>query len=175
MAFDYSAVDTDDEAVRAVASEMAGKPLAPLSEEDWHARQLWREECRQREAEAEAAHAREQLAMREAAEREAAIANAQDREKARRRRADEIERGVRERTLSDLRLHATQQARRQTELDATLRHSARQQYTQTLMAELERAINASAPLTKPSPNLSTLYRQNQRSGLYYVMPEDSDE
>jgi hypothetical protein len=171
MAFDYTDVDTDDEAVRAVASEMAGKPLAPLSEEDWHARQLWREECRQREAAAEAAHERDLAVKREAAERERAAANAQAREKAQRERTAEIERGVRERTLSDLRLHAVGQERRQRELDNALRQSARQQSTNSLMAELERAINESAPLTKPAPNFSKLYRENQRSGWYY---EDSN-
>jgi hypothetical protein len=53
--------------------------------------------------------------------------------------------------------------------------NVRQQYTNSLMSELDRAINELGPPTAPAPGFSTLYRQNQRSGLYYVTPEDSDE
>jgi hypothetical protein len=42
------------------------------------------------------------------------------------------------------------------------------------MAELERAINELGPLTAPASGFSTLYRENQRSGLYYVTPESDD-
>jgi hypothetical protein len=40
-----------------------------------------------------------------------------------------------------------------------------------LMGELDAMINAPKP--EPVPDFKTLYRNNQRSGLYYV--EDSDE
>ena len=44
--FDYE-TETDDETVRAVASEMAGGGLKPLSEEDIAEREIWREQQRQ--------------------------------------------------------------------------------------------------------------------------------
>jgi hypothetical protein len=52
--------------------------------------------------------------------------------------------------------------------------NVRQQQMTSLFAELEKAINESA-LTSSEPNFATLYRENQRSGLYYVEPEDSDK
>jgi hypothetical protein len=85
------------------------------------------------------------LAKAEQERRETALANAQAREIAQRERSAEIGRQVRDRTLSDLRLHATQQERRHRELDSALRHNARQQYAQTLMGELEAMINPPAP------------------------------
>ena len=81
---------------------------------------------------------------------------------------------ARSRELRDLRLKVTKQEWWKNQVEAATRNVARQEYNNSLMAELEKAINAqSAPLTKPSPNFATLYRQNQRSGWYYV--EDSDE
>ena len=118
-------------------------------------------------------HLREEAAKVEAAQRQAATVQQEEQRRARRQREDEISRQVRDRELRDLRLKVTKQEWWKNQVEAATRNVARQEYN-SLMAELEKAINAqSAPLTKPSPNFATLYRQNQRSGWYYV--EDSDE
>jgi hypothetical protein len=51
--------------------------------------------------------------------------------------------------------------------------SVKQQYWQTLMGNLDAMINAPKP--EPVSNFANRYRQNQRSGWYYVTPEDADE
>jgi hypothetical protein len=176
MSFDYDkAEDTSDEVVRGVAAEMSDSALKPLTDAEIAEREEWLAEHRARvEQERLAAEQHRLDRERQRASEEAKAARARQ-QLAQLERTAEINGKVRDRTLSDLRLHAAGQERRQRELDNALRHNAQQQATTTLMAELDRAINESAPLTKPSPNFSTLYRQNQRSGWFYVTPEDSDE
>jgi hypothetical protein len=176
LAFNYDADETSDEVVRGIAAQMSDSALKPLTDAEIAERQEWLAEYRarveqqniaaeQRRAEKE----RQQALDRENVRRQAA---AEAREKAQRERSADIGRQVRNRTLSYLRLHAAGQERRQRELENALRHSARQQYTNSLMAELDRAINE--PKSEPS-NFAARYRENQRSGWYYVTPEDSDE
>ena len=77
--------------------------------------------------------------------------------------------------MLDLRLAAARQDTFQRNVENAHAQNVRQQYTTSLMDELNRAINELGPPTAPASGFSTLYRQNQRSGWYYVTPEDSDE
>ena len=109
------------------------------------------------------------------AQREAAAAAQLARERARAERQHQFDRELRRRDMLDLRMAAARQDAFAKKVEDSHIQAARQQYTASLMAELDRAINEAVPLTKPSPSFSTLYRQNQRSGLFYTTPEDSDE
>jgi hypothetical protein len=145
MAFDYEAVETDDEKVRAVASEMAGAGLAPLTEQQIAERQEWLAEHRARyEADRIASEQRrlEQQREREAvAKREAAIAAEQQR----RERQREIEAGVTQRSLSDLRLQSAQQTGWQRDITRAMQNQAAYQQRQTILSHLEQMINPPEP------------------------------
>jgi hypothetical protein len=77
--------------------------------------------------------------------------------------------------MADLRLAASRADAFQRDVRTAHAQGVKQQHITSLMDALDRAINEPGPLTKPSPGFATLYRQNQRSGWYYVTPEDSDE
>ena len=146
MAFDYEAAEADnDDAVRAVASEMAGTALKPLDPEEIAEREIEREirleETRQREQQWRLESERKQAAKAEQEKAEWLIEHRKQEAIRQRERSAEIGRQVRDRTLASLQVHAAGQERRQRELDNTLRQSARQQYSQTLMGELEAMIN----------------------------------
>jgi hypothetical protein len=175
MAFDYEAAETDDEKVRVVAAEISGAPLAPLSPEEIALRaveretrqELYRQQQEQRRLELEqqeAARAEQQQAewLKEHRQQEAIR---------QRERSAEIDREVNRRAMFDLRAAASRADTFQRDVRNSHAQNAKAQYTNSLMAELERSINE-APLTKPSSNFATLYRENQRSGWYYVTPED---
>jgi len=115
-----------------------------------------------------ARHERERIAKAEA---EAAIAAKAERDRAQRERAHEIDR----QSLFNLGVSAARQDAFQRNVENAHAQNVRQQYTTSLMDELNRAINELGPPTAPASGFSTLYRQNQRSGWYYVTPEDSDE
>ena len=86
-----------------------------------------------------------------------------------RERAAEIDRLTTQRALSALRLSAARQDTFERDVRNSHAQSVRQQRYQTLMGELDAMINAPKP-----DSFAERYRNNQRSGLYYV-PEDSDE
>jgi hypothetical protein len=155
MDFDYEAAETDDDdKVRAVAAEMSGTALKPLTPEELQQRAAWRAELHERTQQERIAAEQHRLEgerqQAEVAQREAAIAAKAERDRAQHVRSEQIGRMVRDRTLSDLRLHAAGQERRQRELDNAIRQSARQQYSQTIMGELEQMIAAKAP-PEPEP------------------------
>ena len=166
MAFDYEAADTDDETVRAVAAEMAGGGLKPLSEEEIALREIEREvrleETRQREEQWRLEHQQQEAAKLEAAQREAAIAAAEANRKARQERAAEIEREARNHQLCDLQMRTAKTDSWQQTADRAMRNAAAYQQRQTLMNELEAMINPPAP--PPEPTL-----------VYVEAEEGSDE
>ena len=177
--FNYDADDTPDDVVRSVAASMSDTALKPLTDveiaerEEWRREHLVRMEEERRQSEQ---HRLEREREREAvAQREAAAAAQLARERARAERQHQFDRELRRRDMLDLRMAAARQDAFAKKVEDSHIQAARQQYTASLMAELDRAINEAVPLTKPSPSFSTLYRQNQRSGLFYTTPEDSDE
>jgi hypothetical protein len=70
----------------------------------------------------------------------------------------------------NLQVHAVGQERRQRELDAALGLNAHQQEINSLLENINRLANEPRPET--GSLMSRLYRNNQRSGWYYV---DTDE
>jgi hypothetical protein len=172
MAFDYEATEADDEAVRRVAGEMTGAPLAPPSPEEQEQRAAQQELYRQQEEQWQ--HEREQQeAARAAQERAEWLKEHRQQEAIRQReRAHDIERQVTRRSLSDLRMAAARQDAFERDVRNSHAQSVKQQYRQTLLGELDAMINAPKPEAPDS--FAARYRNNQRSGLYYV-PEDNDE
>jgi hypothetical protein len=174
MSFNYDDTGPPDDVVRSVAASMSDTALKPLTDLEIAEREEWRRDYLARQEQERIAAEQQCLAQereREAvAQREAAIAAQEAREKAQRQRAQDISSQVRDRTLGELRLAAAGQQRRQNELEATLRHNVRQQYTNSLMAELDRAIAEIQP--KPQSGFAALYRENQRSGWYYQDPDE---
>jgi hypothetical protein len=174
--FDYTNVDTDDVTARRVASEMTGCPLAPLSPEQIALREieretqqelyrqqeeLWRHELEQKEA----ARAAQEKAEFLAEHRQRKIIRQQERQ-------HQIDREVNRRGLMDLRMSAARRDAFERDVRESHAQGVRQQYRQTLLGELDAMINAPKP--EVSDSFAARYRNNQRSGLYY-MPEDSDE
>jgi hypothetical protein len=150
MAFDYEAADTDDETVRAVASEMAGGGLAPLTEQQIAERQEWLAEHRSRQEQERIAAEQHRLAQereREAAAQRAAKA---EREKAQRERAHEIDRQVTQRSLSDLRFQSAQQTGWQRDITRAMQNQAAYQARHTLLNQLESMLT---PPAEPEPTV----------------------
>jgi hypothetical protein len=180
MAFDYEANEaSDDETVRGIASAMAGKPLAPLSPEEIALRELERETQRELNRQREEQWRldnQKQVAAKAEQERAEWLEEHRKQEAIRQReRAQEIDRLTTQESLRKLQMAAAHQQTFQNDVRNSHAQNVRQQQMTSLMAELDKAINEFAALRKPSPNFSTLYRQNQRSGLYWVEPEDSDK
>ena len=106
------------------------------------------------------------------AQREAAIAAQEAQEKVKAVRRQEFDRELHRRDMLDLRMAATRADNFQRDVRTAQAQSVKQQYRQTLLGELDAMINAPKP--EVSDSFAARYRNNQRSGLYY-MPEDSDE
>jgi hypothetical protein len=179
--FNYDAADTPDEVVRGIAAEVSDSALKPLTDVEIAEREEWRRDYLARQEQERLAAEQHTLAQEQereaAAQREKAEWLAEHRQKEAIRqheRAVEIDRQVTQRSLSDLRMAAARADSFQHDVRTAHAQSVRQQQMTSLFAELEKAINESA-LTSPSPNFATLYRQNQRSGLYYFESEDSEE
>jgi hypothetical protein len=177
--FNYDADDAPDDIVRGVAAEILGGSLRPLTDAEIAEREEWRRDYLARieqERIADEQHRLERERQREAvALRQATIAAHQGHEKARAERQHQFDRELRRRDMLDLRMAAARQDAFQRKVEDSHIQNARQQYTTSLMAELDRAINELGPPTAPASGFSTLYRNNQRSGWYYTTPEDSDE
>jgi hypothetical protein len=178
MAFDFDTdVEVGYDVVRAVASEIAGGGLKPLSPEEIAQREIERETRQEQdrliEEQRRRDYERDRAAKAEAEQAEWLAEHRKQEAIRQHERAVEIDRLTTQRTLSDLQMAAARQNTFQRDVRTAHVQSVRQQYTTSLMAELDRAINEAVPL-KPSPNFATLYRENQRSGWYYVEPEDSD-
>ena len=81
--------------------------------------------------------------------KEAAIVAEQERQKAARERRDEISRLTQERTLSDLRLSAVRQYAWRSDVQRAVQNASAYKQRQTLMNELEAAINPPPPPPEP--------------------------
>ena len=81
--------------------------------------------------------------------KEAAIVAEQGRQKAARERRDEISRLTQERTLSDLRLNAVRQYAWRSDVQRAVQNASAYKQRQTLMNELEAAINPPPPPPEP--------------------------
>jgi hypothetical protein len=180
MAFDYEAElakEPDPEAVRRMDEEIRGSyRLPPLTPEEIAKRDLERKTQREESVRVwrkiESRLEREQAAKAEQERAEWLKEHRKQEAIRQRERAVEIDRQVTQQSLRDMRMAAARQDAFQHDVRTAHVQNVRQQYTTSLFAELEKAINESVPL-KPSPNFATLYRENQRSGRYYVEPEDT--
>jgi hypothetical protein len=174
--FNYDDADAPDEVIRSVAASMSDSALKPLTDLEIAERDEWRRDylARQQQENIAADEYRlEKEREREAvAQREAAIAAQQAREKASVKRQREIDREVNRRALLNLGAAASRADTFQRDVRTSHAQNVKQQYYQTLMGELDAMINAPKP--EVSDSFAARYRNNQRSGLYYV-PEDSDE
>jgi hypothetical protein len=148
--FDYTNVETDDEKARAVAAEMSGGGLAPLTEQQIAERQEWLAEHRARieqeriDAEQHRLEREHQRAAKEAAERRSLALAAQ------RERAAEIEHLTTRRSLSDLHFQSAQQTGWQRDITRAMQNQAAYQARQTLLSELEAMVN---PPAAPEPTV----------------------
>jgi len=168
--FDFDGPPVPDDVVRSVAAEMSGGGLKPLTAQEVLERQEWLAEHRAR-IELERLNAQRREREAEAvAQHERAVAAAKEREALQRQRAIETDRLTRQRQMANLQLSAAKQEAWRTNVQQQMMQERRQQYTNSLMSKLEGAINEPKP---PPDDFATLYRQNQRSGLYY--DDDLDE
>jgi hypothetical protein len=151
--FDHTA-EAPADAVLSVADAIRSScRLAPLTEEQKLLRraemEVWHEE-QQRLAEQRRADRERQRAEVEAIARaEVAAEIAESNRKARLQRSAEIERQARELELRDLRMRVTQQSMWQQNVDRAAYSAARQQYTNTLIGELDAMINPPPPQLEP--------------------------
>jgi hypothetical protein len=154
MAFDYEINQTDDEAVRRVAGEMTGAPLAPLSPEDIALREMERETqrelYRQQDEQIRRDNLLEEAAKQEAAQHEQAMAAAEARDKAQRERARDIDRQVTARSLSDLRMAAARADTFQRDVRTSHANAVRQQNISNILSEINAMAN---PPLSPEPTV----------------------
>ena len=153
MAFDYEAVEIDDEKVRAVASEMTGGGLAPLTEQQIAEREEWRRDylagIEQERADAERLRLVQEREREAVAQREAAIAAQQACDKALAKRQHQIDLEVNRRSLMDLRMSAARQDTfRQSILNAQA-SAVRQQNISNILSEINAMANPPPP-SEPS-------------------------
>jgi hypothetical protein len=157
MSFDYSADDVDDEKVRAVASEMAGGGLKPISPEEIAQREIeWeirREESRARQREMDAAHEAERLARAEQEQAEWLSEHRKQEAIRQRERSEHFTRELHQRELRDMRFQITQAKAWQRNVDDFANRAVRQQYRQTLVGELDAMINPPQPEPEPEPQI----------------------
>ena len=149
MAFDYSSTDTDDETVRRIAGEIAGTPLAPLSDQERAERELWREQLRNWEEQSRSEAERKRAVAQSIAERERRTAQVEANRKARLERAAEIERRKREVELRNLQIKVQQQSWWQQSVENAARvHEAQQRLAARLAL-----IDDWAPKPPPEPTV----------------------
>jgi hypothetical protein len=144
----------DPEAVAAVADEIRGHgKLPPLSDEEREQRrleqQIWREQQQWLAEKRRIEWERQQAEAEEVAKREQAAAATETAREARLARQQEIDRLVREKELRSLRLEVSRQSWWQNQVEAATRNAARQQYTNSLMGELEKMLAPPAPPPEP--------------------------
>ena len=155
MAFDYEAVETDDETVRAVASEMAGGGLKPLTDEEIALRHVereaWREQARQREEQWRLDREQEQAAKAEQEKAEWLAEHRKAEAIRQRERQEQFTRDLHQRELRDMRFQLTQAKSWQRNVEQATRNTIAYQQRQTLMSELEQMINPPAPPSEPEP------------------------
>jgi hypothetical protein len=161
MAFDNEA-ETDDEKVRAVAAEISGTPLAPLSPEEIALREVERaaqqEAYRQRDEQIRQENLLEEAAKQEAAQRQAAIAAKAERDKAQQDRSREIDRSVLRSDLASLRFSAAQQTAWRNTVQAQTAQAVRQQNISHILGEINAMAN---PPAAPEPTVVVVEKDPQ--------------
>jgi hypothetical protein len=152
--FDFE-TETDDAAVRAVAAEMSGSPLAPLSPEEIALREIERETqqelYRQHEEQWRLEHEQERAARAEQEKAEWLLEHRKQEAIRQRERQEQLTRDLHQRELRDMRFQLTQAKSWQRSVDDAANRAVRQQYRQTLMGELEAMINPPVPPPEPEP------------------------
>jgi hypothetical protein len=147
--------DVSDDVIRAVAAEMSGHGLRPLSDEEREQRrienELWRWECQQREEQRRFEYEQQQAIKAEAAGRDRRIAAEAARQKANRELRERDRERQREREIFELRLQTAQQRGWMNNVENAARAGLVQAQRRTLMDELERMINPPQPPPEPEP------------------------
>jgi hypothetical protein len=147
--FNYSQTDTPDDVVRAVAAEMSGRELKPLSDQERLERELWREEqalvAKQRRFEYEQRQAEQAAEAEAVARHEAALEQAERNRVARLELQERQRERQRESEILDLRLQAAQQRDWINNVEVATRVALAQRQRTTLLGELEKMLSPPAP------------------------------
>jgi hypothetical protein len=144
MAFDYEA-ETDDEAVRRVAGEMTGAPLAQLCAEEIVAREAQQEQYRQQEEQWRHEHEQQAAAKAEQERAEWLKEHRQQEAIRQRERQQQINQELHRRDMMDLRLAAARADTFQRNVETAHRNALAYQQRQTLLNNLEAMINPPEP------------------------------
>jgi hypothetical protein len=180
MAFDYEQPDVPATTVADVVADIVSHGTAPpLTDEEreqrWLANEAWREQCRQRDEQRRLEHQQELAAKAEQEQAEWLLEHRKQEAIRQRERQEQLTRDLHQRELRDMRFQLTAAKSWQRSVDDAANRAVRQQYRQSIVGELDAMIAAQFATPEPTPDFATRYRQNQRSGWYYVTPEDADE
>jgi len=152
--FDYNAPDVPATAVADVVAAISsyGK-LPPLSDAEIEQRrinnEIWRWQCQQREEQRRFEYEQRQAEAEAIARADAAAEIAESNRKARLERQEQIAREIRNREVRDLQLRAARADRWQRDVENAYRNTVAYRQRQTLLNELESAINPPAPPPEP--------------------------
>jgi hypothetical protein len=159
MAFNYE-VETDDEAVRAVAAEISGGGLKPLTDEERAQRERWRDECRLRDQQIHDQRVRAEAAKQEAVRQQAELARRQAHEESVRRGKERLANQAKQREADSLKSRISQTELWQARVEQAHFLAAREQYRQALLQDLKNIVSPPQP---PEPT------------VVYVEPDDEPD
>jgi hypothetical protein len=168
---EFDTPNAPDEVVANIAAEMSAPAAKPTPEEreQWRLqREAWHRD-QQRQAEWwRLIYKQKQVEAEEVSRRERAAVAAEAGRKARLERQAEIDRQVRQREMADLRLRVTRADWFRQSVENAARNAAAYQARQTLMNELEAAINPPPPPSEPE--VIYVEPEEEMGALSFVKP-----